>query len=246
MSEYTPEQDRAKKKYRGARVKQTGGTSELLRRMVSIAMFSALAYICVFVLRFKVGFLTFDAKDAIMTVGALYFGPTAGITMNAIVALLEFITVSDTGVYGLLMNFISSATFTFVASLLYRRFRTLGGAAISLFCAALSMTGMMMLANLLITPFYMGVSRAEVIALIPTLLLPFNFTKAVLNASLVLLLYKPMTLALVRTGLVKRKRAVPHSSRKMLVISAIALLLAAACILVYLFVLRGSFEWVKK
>ena len=86
-----------------------------LRYSVSVAMFAAIAYVCVFVFRFKVSFLTLDVKDAVMAVGALALGPVAGILIASVVALLEFITVSDTGVYGLIMNFLSSASFTFAA-----------------------------------------------------------------------------------------------------------------------------------
>ncbi|MBR4013918.1 MAG: hypothetical protein IKJ00_06445 [Clostridia bacterium] len=49
-----------------------------------------------------------------------------------------------------------------------------------------------------------GVSLAEVGALIPKLLLPFNAIKAVLNASLTLCLYKPLTSVLKRTGFGKK------------------------------------------
>ena len=53
--------------------------------------------------------LTFDFKDAILSINALLFGPLTGVVSAALVALVEFITVSDTGVYGLIMNFLSSA-----------------------------------------------------------------------------------------------------------------------------------------
>ena len=74
--------------------------------MVGIAFFSALAYIVSFLTGFiKVQFLTFDAKDCIITIGALSLGPVAGVLTAAIVALLEFMLSSTTGPWGLLMNF---------------------------------------------------------------------------------------------------------------------------------------------
>ncbi len=68
------------------------------------------------------------------------------------------------------------------------------------------MTSVMLLANLFITPFYMGVDRSAVVELIPSVLLPFNLIKSVINASLTLLIYKPITKAFGRLGLTERKR----------------------------------------
>ena len=78
-----------------------------IRKLTVMGMFSALAYISTFIFHFPVAFLTFDPKDAIITIGAMFFGPVSGILMSAIVALAELATISDTGPYGLIMNFIS-------------------------------------------------------------------------------------------------------------------------------------------
>ena len=78
--------------------------------------------------------------------------------------------------------------------------KTLSGAIIALCSATLSMVAVMMLANLFVTPHYMHVTQAEVVALIPTLLLPFNAVKAVLNAALTLCLYKPISTVLKKSG----------------------------------------------
>ena len=176
-------------------------TTQHIKKLVALAVFAAVAYVLHFI-HIPVAFLNLDFKDVVMTVAGMYFGPLSGLVLAILVPLLEFPTGS-TGVYGLIMNIISSATFVVVASLIYRFKRTLSGAIIALCAAALSMTAMMMLANLFVTPFYMGVSRTTVVTLIPTLLLPFNAVKAILNASLTLCLYKPMTSVLKRTGFAK-------------------------------------------
>jgi riboflavin transporter FmnP len=219
-----------------------------LRYSVAIAMFAALAYVCVFVFRIKVSFLTLDVKDAVMAVGALALGPIAGLLISMIVALLEFITVSDTGVYGLIMNFLSSATFALTASLIYRFRRRLSSAVLGLVAAVFMTTSVMMLANLFITPFYMGVERAQVVEMIPTLLLPFNLTKSTLNAAVVLLLYKPLSNALVRAGLMRGLggRGEGGSSRlltpRTLLLWGISILVIAACATVLIVGLGGSFN----
>ena len=83
-----------------------------LKKISVTAMLCALAYICMFVFKFKVGFLTFDLKDAVLTVIAFLYGPIYGVVSSILVALIEFVSVSDTGFYGLVMNALSSAVFT--------------------------------------------------------------------------------------------------------------------------------------
>lgn len=191
----------------GRRRRGAHASSATLRRMVALSVFAALAYGVTFVLRIKVGFLTFDAKDAVLTIAALIYGPVAGVVASLLTALLELLTVSDTGLYGFLMNFTSSAVFSAMAAWLYRLRRRPAHAAISLYTAALTMTGAMLLMNLAITPFYMGVERGQVVAMLPTLLLPFNLAKGLMNAALAMLLYKPTVTALRRAGLAPRHSA---------------------------------------
>ena len=224
-------------------------TSEKLRRLTAVAMFCALSYICMFVFRIKVSFLTFDAKDAVTATGAMFFGPLSALVISAVVAVLELITVSDTGYYGCIMNFISSAAFSVTASLIYKYRRKLSGAILGLGSAVVVVTACMMAANLLITPYYMGVSVSDVRAMIPTLLLPFNLTKAFFNASLVLLLYKPVTRALRATGLVVQHMPSHETHSKgrktTIMIAIIAALLILSSILVFMILLNGQFELYK-
>lgn len=219
-------------------------TSEKLRRLTAIGMFCALSYICMFVFRIKVSFLTFDAKDAVTATGAMFFGPLSALVISAVVAVLELITVSDTGYYGCIMNFISSAAFSVTASLIYKYRRKLSGAILGLGSAVVAMTACMMAANLLITPYYMGVSVSDVRAMIPTLLLPFNLTKAFFNASLVLLLYKPVTRALRATRLGNMPSHESHAKgrKTTIMIAIIAAVLILSSILVFMILLNGQFE----
>lgn len=217
--------------------------STSVRKSVVIAMICALAYLCVFVLRFKVLFLTFDIKDAVLAIASLLYGPVWGIVSSAVVALLEFITVSDTGVYGLIMNFLSSATFTFVCGSFYRYRKNISGAIIGVTTAAFAMTAVMVLANLFITPFYMGVPRGEVVAMIPTLLLPFNLIKAIVNGAVTLMIYKPFSTGLKRTGLLPAESQTKYQmNAQTILLLSISLLVIAACVFVLLYLLGGTFE----
>ena len=75
--------------------RRVSNTDLHVRRTVAAALFAALAYLFVFVFRIQVaGFLTFDLKDAVMTLGALFLGPVAGVAIALAVALLEMVSVS--------------------------------------------------------------------------------------------------------------------------------------------------------
>jgi len=175
--------------------------------LVGVAMFSSLAFLITFVVRFPVMFLTFDAKDAVIAIASFMYGPVSAVVISLIAALLELLTVSSTGIYGFIMNFLSSAVFSFVASLIYSRRKSFGAAVLGLYFSVIILTGVMMVLNLYITPLYMGVDRTAVVELLPTVLLPFNFAKAMLNAGLALLFYKPCVKAMRRAGLMKPSQA---------------------------------------
>ena len=169
-----------------------------IRKMTALAVFAALAYVVHF-FHIPVGFLNLDFKDVVMTVAGMYFGPLSGLVLAILVPVLEYPT-SSTAEYGLIMNILSSVSFVVVASLIYRFKKTLLGAVVGLISAVFAMTSVMMVANLIITPFYMGVAREAVAGMIPTMLLPFNLLKAIINASLTLCLYKPLTKVLRNAG----------------------------------------------
>ena len=198
------------------------------KRMVGMAIFAALAYGVTFVFRIPVMFLTFDAKDAVITIASLTYGPVSGIIISLLAALIELITISDTGVYGFIMNFASSAVFSAVAALIYKYKRNTTGAILGFYGATLAMVAVMLGLNTFVTPYYMGVSTADVIALLPTVILPFNVAKALLNSAIAMLLYKPVSSAMKRAGLAKGKPkiGVNRSFYSILVTAVITLALA--------------------
>ena len=207
---------------------------KLLRTMTGIAVFSALAFIVSFSIRVPVQFLTFDAKDAIIAIAAFVYGPISAVIMALIAALIEAITISDTAVYGFIMNFASSATFALVASAIYKYKRSFFGSVIGLYSAVLATVGVMMLLNLFVTPFYMGVPRSVVADLIPTLILPFNTAKALMNAAVALMLYKPITYSLKRAKLIAVGEK--HESTRFNTRSAMSLILGGATLTVAIIV----------
>ena len=203
------------------------------KRLVGMAMFAALAYGITFVFRIPVEFLTFDAKDAVLTIAAFIYGPAAALVMSLIPALIEFITISSTGFWGFLMNFASSACFSFTASVIYKYRRSFNGAIIGLYASVLATTALMMVMNILVTPIYMKVPREVVLDLLPTLLLPFNFAKALMNAAIAMLIYKPVSIAMKRAKLIEGKMEAKFNKQSviMLIIGGVTL---AASITIFL------------
>ena len=177
---------------------------ENLKRMTIISMLCAAAFIMVFFVRIpimpSVPFLKYEPKDIIIVIGGFIYGPVAAFSVSAIVAALEFITISDTGIIGLVMNIISSCAFACTASAIYKYRRTMGGAIGGLVCGVVVMTALMLLWNYLITPLYMKIDREVVKAMLIPAFLPFNLIKGVLNMAFTLFLYKPVTRALRKSG----------------------------------------------
>ena len=215
-------------------MKKKNNISEKTKRLTGVAAFSALAFGVSLITTIPVGFLTFDAKDAVITVASFIYGPTSAALMSLITAFLEFISFSSTGPYGALMDFVSTFSFTFTASLIYKYRRKLSGALISLGAASMVYVAVMMLANLLITPLYMGVSVADVKALIPTMLLPFNIAKALMNSAIAMLMYKPTSKLVRRLGFAKPSESKKTGSgRDSLIILSVAAVIFVAAIIIF-------------
>lgn len=219
-------------------------SADKIKRLAAVAMFCALAYVCMYFIKVPISFLTLDVKDSLIILCALLFGPLEGLAIAVIVPFLELITVSGTGVYGFIMNALSSVTFSVTAGLIYRYKKSMKGAVVGLLSGVFAVTSVMMLANLLITPYYVGGTAADVAAMIPKLLLPFNLVKATLNAAIVLLLYKPLSKILKRIGFLRSGTHIEMTAQekqagriRSIAISAIALLVIAASLAIIFLVL---------
>ena len=214
-----------------------------IKKICATAMFCALAYACMYFIKIPVGFLTLDVKDSLIVLTSLLFGPVYGLTIAVTVPFLELITISGTGVYGFIMNVCSSVTFSMTAGLIYRYKKSMTGAIIGLCSGVFAVTAVMMLANLFVTPHYIGGSVADVAAMIPKILLPFNLVKATLNAALVLLLYKPLSKTLKRIGFLISSGASQGEKKengraRSAVITGIALAVIAGSLAIIFFVLK--------
>ena len=220
-----------------------------IKKMTFVALFCALAFIVSVIFPLKVMFLTLDFKDAITAICGMAFGPVSGLAAAIVVPFIELMT-SDTGIYGLIMNILSSVTFVGISSLIYKHKKTIHGAVLGLAVAVPATVAVMICANLLITPLYMpGADVKTVIGLIPTVLLPFNLIKSTLNAGFVMLLYKPISGVLKRSGALGRlgeggadkEQAVTVNKKRSAAVAIISLALVVAAFTVLFLIFDVSF-----
>lgn len=219
---------------------------QYLEKAIGIAIFSALAFVIACICQIIppiAGFLSLDAKDAVISIAAFVYGPISGVVIAFIAAFIEFITISTTSWYGFIMNFASSAVFAFTSSVIYKYRRTYNGALVSYFCAIAATTGVMLVLNRLVTPTYLvyiGMQREAatkmVIGMLTTVLLPFNFAKALMNSAVAMILYKPIALALRRTNLVRGKGMGTKFGKQSVITIIIGTLALAASVVILIIV----------
>ena len=186
------------------------------KNLTTMAMLAALAFMITVVARIPIvaaaPFLNYDPKDIIIIIGGFIFGPSAAAMIALVVALLEMLTVSDTGIIGAAMNLVSSCSFACVAAVIYKKQHTIKGAVTGLISGIALMVLVMLAWNYLLTPIYMGYPREAVAAMLLPVFLPFNLVKGGLNAALTLLIYKPVVTTLRKAGLVPKSTAAAGSS----------------------------------
>ena len=174
------------------------------KQLTLMAMLAAMAYVAMLITRplpHVAGFLSYDLKDVVVAISGFMLGAGPALLITLVVSLIEMVTVSSTGPIGLLMNVLSTGAFVIPAAVMYRRDKSLKSAATGLTLGVILMTAVMLAWNYIITPMYMAVPRAVVAGMLLPTFLPFNLVKGGLNAGITMLLYKPLSAALKRAGL---------------------------------------------
>ena len=107
-----------------------------------------------------------------------------------VTSLIQGFTVSaQSGLYGILMHIIATGTYVLVAGLIYKHGKSKKNAIIALAAGTVAMAVVMIGANYIITPFFMGVPRAGITAVLP-FIIAFNLIKASVNGIITFFLYK--------------------------------------------------------
>ena len=200
------------------------------KKLTTVAMLCAITYVVMAVGRIPIVlFLKYESSDVIVTLGGFIWGPMTSCIVSVVVAVIEMITVSETGILGCIMNIVQTLSFACTAAVIYKKKHTLSGAVIGLVSGWIISVFVMLLWNYLVTPLYMGYSREVVAEMLLPVFLPFNLLKGGLNASITFLLYKPVITALRKSGYVSSVENVTR--RKHIGLILLAFLIIITCVL---------------
>ena len=173
-------------------------------RLAKMGMLVAISVVLVYFIHFPifpaVAFLEYDPADIPILIGTFAFGPVAGVLLTIVTSVVQGVTVSAaSGAYGIIMHIIATSVLVIVAGVIYKFNKTRKGAVIALICGTAAMAVVMIGANLIITPLFMGVPRSMVWDLMP-FIVGFNAIKAGINSIVTFFLYKRISGFLHRTA----------------------------------------------
>jgi len=166
-------------------------------KLAKMAIMVAIAVICSFI-HFPIlpmaPFLEFEVSDIPILIAGFAFGPLSGFVIGLVTILLHDLMMGpSSGPYGMIMHIIAIGTFVLVAGAIYKKFKTKKWGLLALIIGGLCMAAVMIPANLLVTPLFLGLPVDAVKAMILPILLPFNLLKMALNTAVVFLLYKRLS-----------------------------------------------------
>ena len=172
-------------------------------RLVKLGMLTALSIILVYAVHFPIfpaaTYLEYDMADVPILIGTFLYGPWWGLALTAVVSLLQWLLVSPQGMWvGAVMHFCATGSYVVAAGLIYSYNKTRAGALFGMAVGAVLQTLMMIPMNLIFSVHFYSIPRETVLALLPTVIIPFNAIKTVANSLITFLLYKRVSMILER------------------------------------------------
>ena len=167
-----------------------------LRHLATMAVLTATSIVLFLVFRTPifpaVPFLVYEAADVGLLVAGFSLGPWAGLVCTAVVCVLQAPLHPEGGWFGAVMHFISSGALVGVSSMIYSRFKSREGAYWALLAGTVAMVGVMIPANLILTPRFYHIPTSAVVGLLGWIV-AFNAVKAGINAAITAAIYKPLS-----------------------------------------------------
>ncbi len=182
-----------------------------VRAMTVTAMLSAIAFVLMFLdfaVPFMPSFVQMDVSELPALLAAFALGPVYGVVVCLVKNLIHLMITSTAGA-GELCNFLLGASFVLPAGLLYRKFKSRGGALLGVALGAVIMALFSIPLNYFITyPIYSNFMPIDTIigmyqAIRPsanglleclvTFNAPFTLLKGLVDAALCFLIYKPLS-----------------------------------------------------
>lgn len=182
-------------------------------KLVVISILSAMAYVIMVVGRVPmIAFLKYDPKDIVFMLGGMAFGPLATVAMSVGVSVIEFMTVSSDGPIGLLMNILATVSFVTTATIIYRKNYSTLNLVIGLIAGSLLTTIVMVAWNYIVTPWFLGIPRPEVVKMLVPVIIPFNLIKSAINSAIIIIIHEPALKVFKSSNLIQREIASEKSS----------------------------------
>ena len=135
-------------------------------------------------------FLVYDPADIPIYITAFAFGPVEGLLVTLVVCIIQAFLLGGDLFYGFIMHFVATGIVAVIIGMMYKRNKTRKTAVTALICGVITATVIMCIMNIIVTPHYMGAPVSAVIAMIPTVIIPFNLLKAGVNSIVTFLVYK--------------------------------------------------------
>lgn len=173
--------------------------SKKLQRLITIAIFSAIAYLLM-MLDFPFPgfppFLKIDFSEVPALLVTIIYGPVAGILVEAFKNTLHYIfQTPPTGIpIDEIANFLAGISFILPVAFVFKKFRTQKGLTLGLILGVITMTLIMSFLNYIAVfpayAYFMGMELpANLFKFIATAIAPFNVVKGLFITIVFLLLY---------------------------------------------------------
>ena len=174
---------------------QTIKTSLLTR----LAVMTALSIVLLLIVRIPfppAPYLVYDPADVPIYITAFAFGPLPGLAVTFVVCFIQAFMLGGDGIYGFAMHFIATGIVASVIGMMYMKNKTKKTAIVALVSGVIITTIVMCVMNIFVTSAYTGMPKMAVVAMLPTVIIPFNLLKAGLNSLLTFVLYKRISVIL--------------------------------------------------
>ena len=122
----------------------------------------------------------YELADVPILIATFSFGPVAGFLVILVAAFVQAFILGHDQLIGFTMHVLATGTFAMVA-------------AVALLCGTLAMAVVMCFANYILDPIFYGMTKEAVAKLILPAILPFNLSKAGINAIVTFLIYKKIS-----------------------------------------------------
>lgn len=166
-----------------------------IKDVVLGALLAALSFISMYLIQIPIfrqaPYLQYDPSEIFSLFAAFFISPSMGVLVTLVKVILFFLTKSESGPIGSLMNFLAVSPFVFFAGVFYKKMKNLLFPLNFLFpiiIGTIIRILVMIPANLIFVPIYWGLSIQATWIYIWSINVWFNIVVSVINGGVFLIL----------------------------------------------------------